>query len=152
MDHFDALDANQDRSEMFIAIINLESKLLLLETSYFNKSIESVKFTPMRGNQLSYAIMLKQTEDLDRKAFLNKFSNKFWTSCSCRKRCFSKVPWSEVLRIYEDVSKRNFNERSLMIGGLLQNFKKDRKTTNITIQRERYKYRIANNDVCKNFF
>ena len=72
----------QHKDEIFSIFMNIKSKLFAISNKLLKQSLDPTKYTPMRGNQLSVALLMNDYVDFlpYKKQFLNDFIQKFWTT------------------------------------------------------------------------
>ena len=140
-----------DRNLFLSAIMNLKSKLFLLESTINGKSLDPKTYTPMRANQMELALILGDpNSNLKSKEIFMDFVTKFWTTCKCKRFCCSKAPFTECFKIYEKYAKLNDSARSISIGPVLENCMKIPDAG--TNERLRYNYSILDVAICPKFF
>jgi len=142
------------KDEIFSIFLTLKSKLSLVETQLLGKSAEPKNYTPMRGNHLKMALLLKNYNNLmdEEKNFLNKFVTGFWSSCECKYQCFSRVRLADVLSLYDQYSKLKEPVKSHQVGAILQNLLVTSEDPRNTGKRVSYKYRVGDVEICYDFF
>jgi hypothetical protein len=132
----------------------MKSKLFVISNKLLNQSLDSTKYTPMRGNQLSIALLMNDYDNFlpDKQQFLNDFIQKFWTTCKCPKACYSKVSFNDSLKLYETYASMLPNEKALKLGAIIQNFTTESESNRNLGIRAVYNYQIAGSIVCRKLF